>query len=419
MKQNKTIRSIIFFTLLIFSIRISAQTVNTGALTILPNTQMSTVSDFNNLFSGDVINDGEFFIYKYFNNDGLVTFTPGLGGYTRFEGFTSAQKISGAMPSDFYNVLFKNATTQPAFELSGTISVAGTADFNKGIVKDDVFGGLMVFEETATPYNVDNDSHVDGFVRKNGNTAFQYPTGDGGLYRYATISAPNNTTDAFTGKYFLANSNTLYPHASSAGIISLIDNAEYWTIDKTAGNSDVFLTLSWDTNTTPTTIASAPYDDIHIVRWDTSQNLWVDEGGVADPATKEVTTVINPLLGYGVFTLARVKNDAILPCGGRGVAIYNAVSPDDDGINDFFNIDGIEACPKNTVQIFNRWGVKVYETSAYNTYGNVFKGISEGRVTMNQNEKLPTGTYFYNINFLDENGGTRTKKAGYLYLNDK
>jgi gliding motility-associated-like protein len=419
MKKNKIIIGLSFFTLLISSLKVTAQMVNVGELSILNNTQIATLYDLNNITSGNIVNDGTFFIYKNFNNDGFVSFTSGLAGNTRFEGFTSSQKISGSMPSEFYNVLFKNATIQPAFELSGTISVAGTADFNTGIVKDDVFGGLIVFEETGTPYNVDNDSHVDGLVRKNGNTAFQYPTGDGGLYRYATISAPNNTTDAFTGKYFLENSDPLYPHTSSASIISLIDNAEYWTIDKTAGNSDVFLTLSWDANTTPTTIASAPYDDIHIVRWDTLQNLWVDEGGVADPTKKEVTTVINPLLGYGVFTLARVKNDVILPCGGRGVAIYNAVSPDDDGINDFFNIDGIEACPKNTVQIFNRWGVKVYETSAYNTYGNVFRGISEGRVTVNQNEKLPTGTYFYNINFLDENGGTRTKKAGYLYLNDK
>lgn len=419
MKKKKIILGLTFFVMLFTLSKTTAQTVNIGELTILPNTQISSLYDFNNTFSGNVFNDGEFFLYENFNNDGLFTFDSAFNGITRFEGSSSSQKITGSMISELNNVLFKNTSTQPLFELYSIISIAGIADFNMGIVNDDAFGGLVIFENTGTHFNTDNDSHVDGYVQKNGNSNFLYPIGDAGKYRYASISAPNNLTDAFTGKYFLENSNLLYPHTNRAGIISLIDDAEYWTIDKTAGNSDVFLTLTWDNQTTPMAIYREPLDDIHIVRWDTTQNLWVDEGGVVNSITKEVTTIVNPLLGYGVFTLARVKSNEILPCGGRGVVIYNAVSPNNDGINDFFNIDGIENCPKNTVQIYNRWGVKVYETSSYNTFGNVFKGVSEGRVTLNQNEKLPTGTYFYNINFLDETGGIRTKKAGYLYLNDK
>ncbi len=107
-----------------------------------------------------------------------------------------------------------------------------------------------------------------------------------------------------------------------------------------------------------------------------------------------------------------------MPCGGRGLVIYNAVSPNGDGVNDYFFLDGIDACPNNKVEIYNRWGVRVYETSSYDSNGNVFRGVSEGRVSVNKNEKLPTGTYFYILSFLDETGGTTTKKAGYLYIND-
>lgn len=119
--------------------------------------------------------------------------------------------------------------------------------------------------------------------------------------------------------------------------------------------------------------------------------------------------------GYGVFTLATVKENIILP---DDVVVYNGITPDDDGDNDFFFIDGIAKYPDNTVQIFNRWGVKVFETTGYNETNNVFRGISDGRITINKNEQLPVGTYFYILEY--NTGGSQpqdVKKAGYLYIN--
>ncbi|RYZ83707.1 MAG: gliding motility-associated C-terminal domain-containing protein, partial [Moraxellaceae bacterium] len=130
-------------------------------------------------------------------------FTPGFTGYTRFQG-TVPQKIEGSVPSEFYDVIFNNPSAQPAFQLFGEVRINGNSDFFQGIVKDDDFGGLFTFENNATHTNTDNDSHVDGYVQKNGNVAFQYPIGDGGLYRFARImpSDPNVISDKFTGKYF-------------------------------------------------------------------------------------------------------------------------------------------------------------------------------------------------------------------------
>jgi len=415
---KKRIGTIAMLIMLIFSSKIAGQTTNVGVVYISPNTIMSTEGDLDNKTTGDLVNDGDLYVYSHYNNDGMVTFL-GKTGITRMRGLFGFQDISGSVPMQWYNGEFNNPITQqPAFHLSNEVSISGQADFSKGIVDDDNYGGLMVFENLATHINVDDASHVDGYVRKNGNDAFRFPIGDKGQYRYAAISAPDNKTDAFTGKYFFDNSDPLYSHTLKAGVIGEIDNKEYWTVDKTASNSDVFLTLSWDEDTTPSSIYAAPYDEIHIVRWDDSKKLWVDEGGVADATTKEVTTIINPLLGYGVFTLARVKSDIILPCGGRGVVVYNAISPNGDGVNDFFNIDGIDKCStNNTVTVYNRWGVKVYETKAYNTNGNVFKGISEGRETIDKEAKLPVGTYFYIINFMDDNGNKNITKSGYLYIN--
>jgi gliding motility-associated-like protein len=392
---------------------ITAQTVNQGTMVVMSGTVVSTLFDFDNKATGDFVNDGEFYIYANFNNDGLLTFTPSEMGYTRFQG-SSVQKISGLMPSEFKDVLFFNANPQVAFKLEGDISISGDAEFNQGIVNNDKFGGTISFEQNATHLNTWNGSHVDGEVIKNGNTDFVYPIGDKSLYRYARISAPTEIASTFTGKYFFENSNELYPHNSKQPEIDLINNKEYWTLTKDGGTSDILLTLSWDeTTTTPAEVVATPETSIHIVRWDTAQNRWVDEGGVADADNKTVTTA-TAVSGYGVFTLARVKKSTVQPC----IKIYNAVTPNDDNINDYFLIECINNYPKNTVQIFNRWGVKVFDTKGYDSNGNVFRGYSDGRTTVDGNNILPTGTYFYILTYeAQENGKSEThKQAGYLYL---
>ncbi|WP_208328376.1 gliding motility-associated C-terminal domain-containing protein [Flavobacterium poyangense] len=89
------------------------------------------------------------------------------------------------------------------------------------------------------------------------------------------------------------------------------------------------------------------------------------------------------------------------------IKVFNAVSPGIiDGINDFFFVkalDDFDCYPNNTVQIYNRWGVLVFERNQYtNDMDKGFVGMSEGRTTVNRNEKLPEGTYYYIINYTDK-----------------
>lgn len=409
----------IISTLLIFlSGILTAQTINTGDLYISEGTIMSTVGAMDNKNSGNLFNDGDFFIYSHYNNDGLVTFSTGsTKGITRMRGISGVQEISGSSPMEWYNAEFKNSNVQPAFLLSNEVSISGKADFQKGIVDDDNYGGLLIFEKGAESFNVSDNSFVDGKVKKNGKDAFIYPIGDKNKYRFAGISAPIEILSSFTGKYFYENSDVLYPHNDKTTGITLINNQEYWTLDKTGGNSDVMLTLSWDeTSTTPEEIVASPQSSIHIVRWDAAQKLWIDEGGVVDSDKKTVTTPLN-VSGYNVFTTARVDDSIVLPCS--TLTIYNAVSPNGDNKNDYFKIDGLTECSSdNTVEIYNRWGVKVFETNNYDSNGNVFRGYSEGRTTISKDKMLPTGTYFYILNFKYSGAKSQTvKKAGYLYLN--
>ena len=97
------------------------------------------------------------------------------------------------------------------------------------------------------------------------------------------------------------------------------------------------------------------------------------------------------------------------------LVIYNGVSPNNDGDNDVFTIVGIENFPNNTLCIYNRWGVEVYNVEGYGQDGKLFRGISEGRITIEQDRELPVGTYFYVLKYTD--GTVENKRAGYLYIN--
>ena len=98
------------------------------------------------------------------------------------------------------------------------------------------------------------------------------------------------------------------------------------------------------------------------------------------------------------------------------VEVFNVITPNGDSVHDVLAIDGLEKLSNNTIKIFNRWGVLVYTTKAYNTKGNVFDGTSTARATVMKDSKLPAGTYFYILNYVDKEGNAESK-SGYIYIN--
>lgn len=77
--------------------------------------------------------------------------------------------------------------------------------------------------------------------------------------------------------------------------------------------------------------------------------------------------------------------------------IYSGLTPNGDGNNDLWIIDGIEDFPINTVKIVNRWGSIVWERTDYNNMDIVWEGRNNG------GEDLPDGTYFYIVDIGDGN----------------
>ena len=112
-----------------------------------------------------------------------------------------------------------------------------------------------------------------------------------------------------------------------------------------------------------------------------------------------IRTSTNPGHQYsstGVYTVTLTTTDAN-GCTSTAEAtitvafdfrIPEGFSPNGDGVGDLFVIQGLEAFPNSTLQIFNRWGGVVFETTRYN---NDWDG-----------DNLPVGTYFYLLRL--ENG---------------
>ena len=80
-----------------------------------------------------------------------------------------------------------------------------------------------------------------------------------------------------------------------------------------------------------------------------------------------------------------------------------------------FIIRNIENFADNSVEIYNRWGVKVFEIKGYDNATRVFMGISSGRATIQSNKELPVGVYFYIIRYTKD--GQTKAKNGYIYIN--
>ena len=99
------------------------------------------------------------------------------------------------------------------------------------------------------------------------------------------------------------------------------------------------------------------------------------------------------------------------PCDPKtcGLTISNAFTPDGDGINETWVIEGIQNYPDNELLVFNRWGNLVFSADGYL---NTWDGTSNSSLNVGGTE-LPTGTYFYVLDTKDESAGVL---KGYVYI---
>jgi len=137
--------------------------------------------------------------------------------------------------------------------------------------------------------------------------------------------------------------------------------------------------------------------------------LVVDYAGITFSGTDQVKVkacdVLSACTERILSWMVDVKVEAPVAKTGD-VIVHNAVAPNSPGDNHFMRIVNLPT--DNSVSIFNRWGDLVFGTQNYNdeTPGKRFEGFSS------DGKSLPSGTYFYKIEFADG----RSAMTGYLAL---
>jgi gliding motility-associated-like protein len=117
---------------------------------------------------------------------------------------------------------------------------------------------------------------------------------------------------------------------------------------------------------------------------------WSPSGGNKDtsdyllPGT--YTVFATDLMGNSGFATVKIMAELSDDCN---IYIYKGITPNNDGANDSWVIDGIVQFPENKVTIFNRWGDKVWNGNGYDNTTVVWNGQN------NIGNPLPDGSYFY------------------------
>ena len=111
----------------------------------------------------------------------------------------------------------------------------------------------------------------------------------------------------------------------------------------------------------------------------------------------------------------------VIPCE---VIIYNALSLNDNGQNDYMVIENAEYFPNNSLEVYNRDGHLVYSQTQYGVDDNLFRGVANvgniygnGTVYSASSPNLPTGSYLYIFKYFNPYEQQQYSLKGFLTIN--
>ena len=334
------------------------------------------------------------------NNDGTITVASNtaVGFYTVSYTICATRGIDRACATSFIEVRVVSPTATDTIEVSGeTFTYTGT-QLVGNVLTNEKLNGVINPSVNSVTISATTLSGTAPFIKLSTGEVMVPPHTPAGTYVIDyRVSVKGNANI-----YGTASVVVIVPATPTPTVAPIAADDRVETARNTPVTIDV---LANDTpNGATPTVVTAPLNGTAVVNTDGTIEYTPRTG------FKGVDTLVYELCNAGGCATATVSIEVT-----HKLIAYNGVSINGSDKNNHFHIAGIEAYPDNTVRIYNRWGVKVFEVQSYDNVRNVFKGISEGRVTVEAADKLPQGTYYYILEYVDENN-QKQSMVGWLYL---
>jgi len=334
------------------------------------------------------------------NNDGTITVASNtaVGFYTVSYTICATRGGDRACATSFIEVRVVSPTATDTIEVNGeTFTYTGT-QLVGNVLTNEKLNGVINPSVNSVTISATTLSGTAPFIKLSTGEVMVPPHTPAGTYVIDyRVSVKGNAN-----VYGTASVVVIVPATPTSTVAPIAADDRVETSRNTPVTIDV---LANDTpNGATPTVVTTPLNGTAVVNTDGTIEYTPNTG------FKGVDTLVYELCNAGGCATATVSIEVT-----HKLIAYNGVSINGSDKNNHFHIAGIEAYPDNTVRIYNRWGVKVFEVQHYDNVRNVFKGISEGRVTVEAADKLPQGTYYYVIEYVDENNQKQTM-VGWLYL---
>jgi len=334
------------------------------------------------------------------NNDGTITVASNtaVGFYTVSYTICATRGGDRACATSFIEVRVVSPTATDTIEVNGeTFTYTGT-QLVGNVLTNEKLNGVINPSVNSVTISATTLSGTAPFIKLSTGEVMVPPHTPAGTYVIDyRVSVKGNAN-----VYGTASVVVIVPATPTSTVAPIAADDRVETSRNTPVTIDV---LANDTpNGATPTVVTTPLNGTAVVNTDGTIEYTPHTG------FKGVDTLVYELCNAGGCATATVSIEVT-----HKLIAYNGVSVNGSEKNNHFHIAGIEAYPDNTVRIYNRWGVKVFEVQHYDNVRNVFKGISEGRVTVEAADKLPQGTYYYVIEYVDENNQKQTM-VGWLYL---
>ncbi|SDG23142.1 Por secretion system C-terminal sorting domain-containing protein [Dyadobacter soli] len=224
-------------------------------------------------------------------------------------GSPGTQEVSGTVVPNFSTLVLKNGTAS-LFNITNTAgaNVFTQASFQNGItttVRGNTSAGELRFQNGASYTGGSTDAqHVNGYVGKVGNGAFNFPVGSGSDSRILSISAPASVTAHLSTAY--ETSNVEAATAVSDPVESVFTLGSWdWIAGSPADDDGLAITVSM-----PDVSGFAATANLRLIGWNGSE--WTDLSGAANATGTTEGSTISGTIPAGV-SITQIGIGSIAP----------------------------------------------------------------------------------------------------------